>query len=622
MVVGYLTSIVVTCLVITVVAGYLYGAIRIRGRGRKLTPAMKAQLSVLIGLWLLLKGASYWLDRYALTTSNRGPVTGLSYTDVHATLPAYTILTVIAVLCALLLFANVGLGRIRYAVLGVAVMLVAAVLLGNVWPSLVHRYREEPSAGSLDKSEIARNQKATLSAFGLQGQVTTIQFGSPSATRPTAASAQRTAQIRLLDPNQLSPTFNVKQQLQAYYQFKSTLDIDHYPLDGEDRDVAIAVRELNLNGISRNTWTNRHLVYTHGYDVVAAPTDELDPKTGTPNFINGGLPPQNQIPVTRPEIYFGQSSPSYSIVGQPPGSDQNLEVDYPSSTGSSKTVHTTYTGDGGVPIGSRLTRLLYAVKLHDPNIFFSSEVNDASQLLTVRDLRARVAKVAPWLTLDGDVYPAVVGGHVQWVVDGYTSSARYPESQQVNLRSSTTTSLTRSGSTVQQPSHTVNYLRNSVKAVVDAYTGQVTLYEWNQDNQPDPLLKSWESAFPGLVKPESDIPSGLVPHLRYPQDLFNVQRSLLTSYHVTDPGDFYNGSSFWKVPTDPTTAATNLLNAARGKPNAASMPSVYMSLSPNGEGTSQYALSTPLVTLNDRDLAAFLSVDPTPGASYGRFTQL
>src|SRR5262249_10132426 len=185
-----------------------------------------------------------------------------------------------------------------------------------------------------------------------------------------------------------------------------------------------------------------------------------------------------------------------------------------------------------------------------------------------------------------------------------------------------TTSLTKSGSTVAQPNTTVNYLHNSVKAVVDAYTGQVTLYEWNQQNQPDPLLKTWESAFPGLVKPESDIPSALLPHLRYPQDLFNVQRALLTQYHVTDPSDFYNGSSFWKVPNDPTVAATFSLNATRSHGGSPTMPSVYMSLAPTGEGDSQYALSTPMVTLNYRDLASFLSVDPTPGPNYGKFTLL
>jgi uncharacterized protein len=627
MVVSYLSSIVVLCLVVTLVAGYLYGALRLRtrGPGRRVTPAMKAQVSVLLGLFLLLKAASFWLGRYTLTTSSRGPVTGMSYTDLHAVLPARTVLVVLAVVGAVLLFANIRLGRLRWMAVAVVGLYAASYVLGSVYPSLVHRYREQPSAATLDRTMIQRNQTATLSAFGLDHQLSTQEFGtgaSATSAGTSAAGAQRTAQIRLLDPNQLTPTFNVKQELQAYYQFKSTLDIDHYPIQDHDQDVAIAVRELNLSGISRPTWTNKHLVYTHGYGVVAAPTNQMDEKTGTPNFVNGGLPPRNQIPVDEPRIYFGQNSPSYSIVGQPPGSTKHLEFDYPSSSGSSQGARTTYDGDGGVPIGSRFSRFLYAVKLGDPNIFFSSDVNSGSQLLTVRNPRSRVAKVAPWLTLDGDVYPAVVGGRVQWVVDGYTSSSSYPDSQQVNLRTATTSSLTKSGSTVAQPNTSVNYLQNSVKAVVDAYTGRVSLYEWNQADQPDPLLKTWERAFPGLVKPESDIPRDLLPHLRYPQDLFDVQRSLLTQYHVTDPGDFYNGSAFWKVPSDPTVAATNSLNSGGKGGSNPTLPSAYMSLSPTGNGPAVYSLSSPMVTLNYRDLAAFLSVNATPGPDYGKFTLL
>ncbi len=623
MVIGYLTSIVVLCLVLTFVAGYLYGAFRIRTRGRvrRTTPAFKVQVSLLLGIFLLLKAGSYWLSRYSLTTSNRGPVTGMSYTDVHAALPARTILVVIALAGALLLFANIWLGRVRYLALGVVGMYVAAFVLGSLWPSLVYKYREQPSASSLDHSTIERNQAATMRAFGLQGNVSTTTYGTGATQTATAAQARSTAQIRLLDPNQLSPTFNFKQQVEAYYRFKSTLDIDHYSLQDRDQDVAIAVRELNLSGISRNTWTNRHLVYTHGYGVVAAPTDRMDQKTGTPDFVNRGIPPQNDIPVDQPRIYFGQSSPSYSIVGEPSGSSNDIEFDYPTTNGTSQGVHTTYTGSGGVPIGSRFNRFLYAVRLHDPNIFFSSDVNSASQLLTVRDPRARVAKVAPWLTLDGTVYPTIVDGQVEWVVDGYTSSPNYPQSQQVNFRSATTSSLTKSGSSTAQPNRPVNYLQNSVKAVVNAYTGQVSLYEWNQANQPDPLLKTWESAFPGLVKPQSEIPQDLLAHLRYPQDLFDVQRSLLTQYHVSDPRDFYNGSAFWKVPNDPTVAAANKFNAVK-QSSSPTMPSVYMSLSPTGDGPASYALSTPMVTLNFRDLAAFLSVDSVPGPSYGKFTLL
>jgi uncharacterized membrane protein (UPF0182 family) len=622
-VVGWLTSVVVTCLVVTLVAGYLYGALRIRGRGRKLTPALKAQLSVLLGLYLLVKAASYWLQRYSLTTSNRGPVTGLSYTDVHAVLPGLTVLTIVAVLAAVLLFANAWLGRLRWIAVALGGMLVAALVFGALLPTLVYKFREQPSASTVDRTLIERNQAATLQAFGLDKNVTTQEYGAPGTapTTATVAKARRNAQIRLLDPNQLSPTFNNKQEIEAYYQFKTPLDLGHYLLDSRDQDVAIAARELNLSGISRSSWSNNHLIYTHGYGVVAAPTDEMDEKTGTPNFINGGMPPVNKLPVDVPQIYFGQHSPSYSIVGQPKGSTKNVEFDHPSTNGSPNGAHTTYTGDGGVPIGSRLTRLLYAVKLGDPNIFFSSGINSASQLLTVRDPRQRVSQVAPWLTLDGDVYPALVDGRVEWVVDGYTSSNTYADSQRINLHQATANSLTNARGIASQPSTHLNYMQNSVKAVVDAYTGQVSLYSWNQQNQPDPVLQTWESAFPGLVQPESSIPSALMPHLRYPQDLFDVQRSLLTQYHVTDPSDFYNGSDFWKIPNDPTLGATLTLNGSGPRASAA-MPSAYMALSATGDGVARWAVSTPMVTLNYRDLAAFLSVNAQPGPDYGKFTLL
>jgi uncharacterized membrane protein (UPF0182 family) len=623
-VVGYLTSIVVTCLVVTLVAAYLYGALRIRGRGRKMTPALKAQVSVLLGLYLLVKAASYWLSRFSLTTSNRGPVTGMSYTDVHAVLPGLTILVIVACLLAVLLFANAWLKRLRWIAVALGTMLVAALVFGTVIPSLVYRFREQPSASTVDRPSIAHNQAATLKAFGLDKDITTQEYGASgsSPTTTSVARALRAAQIRLLDPNKLTPTFNVKQEIQAYYQFKTPLDIGHYLIGGRDQDVAIAARELNLSGISRNTWSNNHLIYTHGYGVVAAPTNRMDQKTGTPIFINGGLPPKNVIPVRVPQIYFGQHSPSYSIVGQPPGSKKNVEFDHPSTNGSSNGVHNTYQGQGGVPIGSRLTRLLYAVKLGDPNIFFSSGINSGSQLLSVRDPRNRVSQVAPWLTLDGDVYPALVNGTVQWIVDGYTSTANYPNSQRLNLHQATANSLTNATGIASQPNHHVNYLHNSVKATVDAYTGKVTLYSWNQANQPDPVLQTWEDAFPGLVQPESSIPTPLLPYLRYPQDLFDVQRSLLTQYHVADPSDFYNGADFWKVPTDPTVAATKTLNGRGGGGSSPTLPSTYMSLSATGDGAARWAISTPMVTLNYRELAAFLSVDAQPGPDYGKFTLL
>ena len=625
LVVSLLTSAVIWATVATLVAAYLYGGLRLRGKGPRVTKPVKAQLSLLGAAYLVLTAAGFWLGRFAVSTSQHGAVTGPSWTDVHTVLPGSVLLMVLSLIAAAVLVANVVLRRLRILAATAVVMVVAALLVGSAWPWLTSRFHEQPSAATLDLPFIARNQQATLDAFGLAGRVTTERYGAGSTAHGAALQEQatRTAQIRLLDPSRLSPTFNVKQQLQAYYGFKSTLDIDRYPLDGTSRDVAIAVRELRPQGISRPTWANSHLVYTHGYGVVAAPTDTLDASTDVPEFLDGGMPPAQQITVTQPDVYFGQSSPSYSIVGQPAGSGQNLEFDHPATDGTAA-VHTTYTGGGGVPVGSFGHRLLYAIREHSLNILFSNQVNSGSRILTVRDPRTRVAQVAPWLTLDGDAYPAVVDGSVEWVVDGYTASSSYPESQEINLRQATTSTLTQGGSVARQPNLSVNYLRDSVKATVDAYTGAVTLYEWNQDSQPDPLLQTWEAAFPGLVQPQSDMPAALLEHLRYPQDLFDVQRQVLTQYHVTDPADFYSGNDFWAVPTDPTVAATQQLNStgqATAKPSPAE-PSVYMSLSPDGTGDPTFSLSSPLVTLNRRNLAGFLSVDSTPGPGYGRFTLL
>ena len=633
MVVSLLSQALTYALWIAVVGGYWYGAWRLRRGRRKVTSDFTRLLSLLLAGYVALKAVNYWLSRYALTTSPRGGITGPSYTDVHAALPSKYVLMAIAILCALALLANALLadrvrafGRVRLLAGALAVMVVGSAVIGTAWPALEFHFREAPSAAQLDQSEIAHNQQATLAAFGLDGDVTTVPYSPPKTTSAAALvrEARATAQTPLIDPNQLSPTFNIQQQVQAYYGFKSTLDIGNYDINGHPQDVALAVRELKANAIPHSSWVNNHLVYTHGYGVVAAPTTEVDPKTESPVYLDGGMGPNQQIPVTRPQVYFGPAfaGSSYSIVGQPAGSHAAVEFDHPAGDGSSASSHTTYQGDGGIPIGSTLRRLLFAVQLHDPNILFSSELNSASQLLTLRDPRARVAKVAPWLTLDGDVYPAVVNGDIEWIADGYTTSANYPDSQLINLHTASATTLTANGASIAQPNRQVNYLQNSVKAVVDAYTGKVTLYEWNQDEHPDPLLKAWESVFPGLVQPQSSIPSALLSQLRYPTDLFNVQRYLLAKYHVSQPSNFYSGNDFWAVPSDVTAA-----NAGRSGANSAGssgppLPSKYMSMSLDGSSVQQYSLSSPMVTLSGRELTAFVSVDARPGPDYGKFTVL
>jgi uncharacterized membrane protein (UPF0182 family) len=528
----------------------------------------------------------------------------------------------------MLFFANSVTRNWTLPAIGFGLMVLSAIVIGGLYPLLVQHYKVQPSAQDLEAPYIQRNINETQIAYGITPSQVKVTSNYPGTSDATAnelrAASTEVAQLRVLDPNVVSQTFEQLQQERSYYSFPQTLDVDRYilPDSTQPTDVVIGVRDINLSGLqpSQRNWINEHLVYTHGYGVVAAQADTANSK-GSPSFIEQDLPPTGPLNISQPRVYFGENSPNYSIVGAPPGALPR-ELDRPADNASGQ-INNTYTGGGGVAIGSTWRQLLYAWKFHDKNILLSSGVNSDSRILYIRDPRQRVAKVAPWLTLDGDPYPVVVNGGIDWVVDGYTTTDGFPYSEQESLGSSTKTSLTTNSSSVASQSNAhINYIRNSVKAIVNAYTGAVTLYAWNQVKsatnpfpQPDAVLQTWEKAFPGIVKPQSDMPADLVAHLRYPEDLFNIQRTLLAHYHVTQPKAFYGGTQFWNVPNDPTTAP--------GSP-AVPQPAYYLSLSPDGSTTTPpvFSLTSPLVSLNRRNLTAFLSVDSQPGPNYGQFQLL
>jgi uncharacterized protein len=627
-VLGSLFAMVVVSLIAVLVTAYLYGSLRLQTPGPKWTPASRVHISILLGVFLLLKAVAYWLDRYGLAFSGRGIVTGPSYTDVHAVLPAKTILVFVAVICALLFFANSVSRNWTLPAIAFGLMVLSAIVIGGLYPFLVQHYKVQPSAQDLEAPYIERNIQQTQIAYGITSKQVQVSSNYPGVSTASSTTlrdaATQVAQLRVLDPNVVSQTFEQLQQERSYYSFPQTLDVDRYLLPGttQPTDVVIGARDINLSGLqpTQRNWINEHLVYTHGFGVVAAQADTANSK-GSPSFVEQDLPPTGPLDISQPRIYFGENSPNYSIVGAPPGTLPR-ELDRPADNGAGQ-INNTYTGGGGVAIGSTWRQLLYAWKFHDKNILLSSGVNSASRILYVRDPRQRVAKVAPWLTLDGDPYPVVVNGGIDWVVDGYTTTDGFPYSEQESLSSSTRTSLnTGSTSVAAQANQRINYIRNSVKAIVNAYTGQVTLYAWNQVKsatnpypQPDPVLETWEKAFPNVVKPQSDMPAGLVSHLRYPEDLFNIQRTLLAHYHVTQPKAFYGGTQFWNVPNDPTTSPGT---------QAVPQPAYYLTLSPTGSTSTPpvFSLTSPLVSLNRRNLTAFLSVDSQPGPNYGQFELL
>ena len=604
-VLGYLMTVVVLGLLGALVVHYIYGGIKLQSPGERTTPAARAEISLLLGLFLLLKAWSYWLDRFELSVKQGSLITGLTYTDVNAVLPAKDILVWIAVVCALLFFVNVFVRNWTLPLLGFGLLLVSSLVIGGIWPTVVQQFQVRPSEAQKEQPYIQRNIDSTRAAYRIADAKVNDYSASDKPDKAAIAKDSGTlTNVRLIDPSLVSPTFRQLQQIRGYYGFPDSLDIDRYNIDGKQTGSVVAVRELNLDGIpdSQRNWINDHTVYTHGYGMVAA-YDNTATSDGQPLFYESNVPPAGKLNIQQPRVYFGEQSPTYSIVGAPAGTSP-VELDYPDDNSANGQKNNTYTGTGGVPIGSLFNKLVFAVKLQEQNILLSNLVNDQSRILYNREPRDRVQAVAPWLTLDGDPYPAVVGGRVVWIVDGYTTSDQYPYSQPTTLGEATADSVnTRAQSVAQQGRDQVNYIRNSVKAVVDAYDGTVSLYEW--DTQ-DPVLKAWESAFPGTVLPHDQIPADLEAHFRYPEDVFKVQREMLSKYHVTDPQSFYGGQDFWIVPDDPTRRGAN-------QPQ----PPYYLTLQMPGATKPSFSLTTTFAPNKRQTLAAFMAVNSEPGPNYG-----
>jgi uncharacterized membrane protein (UPF0182 family) len=589
---------------------YMYGGIRTTVQSDRTTVAARVQISILLGLIVLLKAVAYWFDRFALALKESTLITGLKFTDVNALLPAKAILAAIAVVCSLLFFANIVRRSWLLPAAGTVLLVISSVLIAGLYPTAIQQFQVKPSESSKEAPYIERNIKATRAAYDLNG----VEIRDYNATLSTSAGqlakdAATIANIRLMDPNVISATFRQLQQIKPYYTFPQSLDIDRYTIDGVSRDAVVAVRELNIDGNPSRNWINDHLVYTHGFGYVAAYANTVD-ADGKPSFAVGDLPPTKGLGEFQPRIYFGENVPDYSIIGGKK-TESPVEFDYPDDSSANGQKNYTYTGTGGVNVGSTINKLLFAIKYQEQRILLSNLINADSKILYNRSPRERVAKVAPWLTLDGDPYPSVVDGKVTWIIDGYTTSAGYPYSQTTSLSTATADALTANSTSITaQANKKVNYIRNSVKATVDAYDGSVTLYQWDEK---DPVLKTWMKAFPNTVKAKSTMSKGLLEHVRYPEDMFRVQRDILSSYHVNNAAAFYGGQDFWRVPRDPSTFGAN----------AGAQPPYYMTVQMPGSKTPAYSLTTPFVPRGGREnLSAFAAVNSTAGAGYGKITVL
>ncbi|MEU3487887.1 UPF0182 family membrane protein [Streptomyces massasporeus] len=583
---------------------YLYGGLRVTSPGARATAAATGHLSVLIGIFVALKAVAYWLDRYGLAVKSSDfratdNWTGLRYVDANAYLPAKTILFCIAVICALLFFATIWRRTWQLPVIGFGLMVLSAILIGGLYPAIVQKFQVQPNEQAKEAPYVEKNLEATRQAYGIDGtKVTDYSGTSKTEDKSTLRDdVPSTASIRIMDPNIVSPTFQQLQQIRNYYAFPDNLDVDRYAKDGKDQDTVIGLRELNLAGIPKKNWINNHFRYTHGYGVVAAEGTSADAQ-GRPNFTESDLPSEGDLGTYEQRVYYGEKTTTYSIVGGP-----QKEIDYSDDNGEKTT---SYKGDSGVNLSNPVNRAAYAVAFGEPQILYSGAIGDGSRILYNRTPKERVEAVAPWLTIDGDAYPAVVNHRIQWIVDAYTTTNGYPYSSRTTLGDTTADSLTATNDNraVVAQQNQVNYIRNSVKATVDAYTGEVKLYQWDTK---DPVLKTWMKAFPNTVEPKSDISKDLMDHLRYPQDLFKVQRELLTRYHVKDATTFLSGSEVWQVPDDPTNRS------------GSAVPPYYLSMKMPDQKAQAFSLTTTL-TPNGRDnLSAFIAVDAEAGTSdYGK----
>jgi uncharacterized membrane protein (UPF0182 family) len=544
---------IIITFVVTVVFHYLNGGIRVQSPGQRVTPQVKAHLSVLLGALALVKAVGYWFERYGLATSKAHVVQGPTYTDVHAELPAKNLLIFIAVAAAVLFIVNIRQKGWTLPVIAVALWGLVWILVGGVYPAFIQAVQVGPSENVKERPYIARNIAATRTAYRIDNvAIKPFQAASnltASDVQPGSANFQSLQDVRVLDPTFVKDAFNKLQEIRGYYIFNQ-LNVDRYVVNGQMTPAITAIRELNATDVPSG-FVNRHLQYTHGYGgVLSAANQSGVLPDGTPNFVVNDIPPVSAVPEIQfaqpngPKAYYGLNLGGYTVV-----KSKTPELDYQDKQGSN--INSSYTGTGGVPAGSVLRRGAFALRFGDLNPLISGEVSPSSRIMYVRDINARVRKAAPFLRYDSDPYAVIVNGKIDWVVDAYTVTSRYPYSQKANLdRMPANSGLQTS----------FNYVRNSVKVVIDAYNGSMRFYVMDQN---DPIVKTYQKAFPELFVPGNRMDTldpGLRAHLRYPEDLFRVQTNMYGRYHIgttpgnptgSDPNGFYTQANAWTISQDP-----------------------------------------------------------------------
>jgi hypothetical protein len=542
---AFVSLVVIT--LVTVAAHYFEGGIRLHRQAQRVVPQVKVHLSVLLAAIALVKAWGYVLARYQLDSSTNGYVQGAGYTDVHARLPALELLVWVSIAAAVVLLVNVRRRGWMLPVLAVGTWAVVAVVAGAIYPALLQVLKVNPAQNALERPYIQRNIAATRAAFGIS-HVTTTSFAADQQVSQSElnASQQSLNDVRLWDPSVTSQTFTKQQQTRGYYSFNA-LATDRYMVNGTLTPVVVGVRQVDDTGLPAQGWVNTHLQYTHGYGMIVALANQSsaggEPVFGVsnvPDTSTAGLPT-----ITQPNVYYGLPSSDGGTSRFVVANTAQPEVDYQANNGVTQESH--YHGTGGVRLNSLVTRAAFALRFGDLNLLISNRITPQSRLLMYRDIQHAISTAAPFLSLDSSPYPVIVNGQIDWVQNAYTTTAQYPYSQDAN------TTILPSNSGIPG---TVDYIRNSVVVVTNAYTGKMTFYVVDPK---DPIIRTWERVFPTMFTPGSAMPAGLRAHLRYPKDIFMLQAETYGRYHITNPQDFYNAAGAWTLSQDPGAGSPSAL---------------------------------------------------------------
>jgi uncharacterized protein len=604
----------VLVLLIVAIFHYVNGGIRLQTPFQRVTPQVKAHLSVILALMAFTKTWQYFLGRFELVFSTRGSVDGATFTDVHAQLPALNFLMIISVVCAGLFIVNIWRRGWVLPVIAVGLWGFISIVVGTLYPLYIQKVQVKPNEFTKEQPYIKRNITATRVAFGIN-DIKSQPYNYKENLTPKIIQANSATidNARLWDPDQLLPNFQQNQKLRPYFGFTS-LDLDRYPIGDQELEVEIGLRELNSSQLPSNTWLNQHLVYTHGYGAAAVEANAVNSADQTPDYLLSDIPPTGDLTVTQPNVYYGEGLSGFTVV------DSKQDENQPTASQNDSTIR--YKGTGGVQTSSFLRKAAIALSFGSWDLFISHQVDTQSRVMFLRDISDRVQKAAPFLKFDADPYAVVVGGRLEWVLDAYTTTNKYPYSQSLHP-----TGL----SGASGLDNSFNYVRNSVKVTVDAYNGTITYYVVDPS---DPIIQAYEKAFPKMFTSASKIPAELKAHFRYPEDIFRAQTEQYQRYHLTDASEFYRAGNLWSVApapsssdstSTPAAAAAGGSNGGRSAQLATSGPRIdplYLMMHlPNAPGTpesQEFVLERSFVpAANPNVLTAFI-VARSDGPNYGQ----